>query len=367
MPVELDDSYESLLDRAVQQMAMGKSQDAIDLVLRVVNRLSKLSAETLASKPLSRATLMNAWQIAVEFLRWEKRLDEAVAVCERLNAAHPELGEVSIRIHTLRIERGEVEQGLAGLRQAVEHADQAHSWTVLGIQLRELGQPEQAEVCLKKALARADNDDAFANAHLELFMLYRSQHRLVQALESWDMAATLWPEQADNANVLYRWLIEEGEIERAQSYLRRERNPVWREFFAGLIDWHGGQTVRASNHWRQVLNTQIDEGAPALVEWLEAALRLGEADVVSAEIERQLDSGNTPPPFAWMIDGLACALTGRIDDAHSILADVVRMLERRWPSHSGIEGWWPLVTDVISDPDTRSALAGYFDQGEAQA
>lgn len=366
MPVELGDSYESLLNRAVQQMALGKSQDAIDLVLRVVNRLSELSVETLARRPGHRALLMNAWEMSTEFLRWEKRFDEAIAVCERLIASHPDLDNVHLRVNMLRIERGEVEQGLAGLRQAAERVDRAYGWTVLGIQLCEMGEVDQSEVYLKKALARSESNETSADVYMELFTLYKSQHRLAEALEAWDMAAVLQPGRTEDTYVLYRWLIQEGEIERAQSYLRRERNPLRTEFYTGLIDWHAGQFDRARHHWQAAWNVEVGEDDPALIEWLEAALRLGETDTLIAEFERRLTNGELLSPFALMIGALAYALIDDMTLAHGTLRDAVRILERRWPSRSRIEGWWPLVTEVISNSETLSALAVYFEQNEAR-
>ncbi|MBN1581187.1 MAG: hypothetical protein JXA89_10830 [Anaerolineae bacterium] len=365
MSVELVDSYESLLDRAVQQIALGKSQDAIDLALRVVNRLSKLSAETLTRKPGHRVILMNAWQMSVEFLRWEKRFGEAIALCEQLIASHPGFDEISIRINLLRIEQGKIDEGLADLCQTVERIDGAYGWTILGIQLNELGHSDRAEACFRKALARAESNEASAEAYEELVTLYKSQHRVVEALEAWNMAVVLQPEQVENSHILYRWLIQEGEIERAQSFLRRERNLVWMEFYSGLIAWRVEQPDRACRHWRAALDVKIGEDDPALIEWLEAAVRLGETSTALAEVEHRMSHGDPLPPFALMMSALAYAINGDMLLAHEAMHTVVQTLERRWPSRARIEGWWPLVTTVISNPETLLALAGYFEQGEA--
>ena len=78
MSVELPDSYQAIYQRAIQQMGVGESQEAIDSLLRIVKRLSRLRPETLQRKPNLQQTLYGSWNAVTQFLSWENRHQEAI-------------------------------------------------------------------------------------------------------------------------------------------------------------------------------------------------------------------------------------------------------------------------------------------------
>ena len=57
MSAELPDSYQAIYQHAIQQMGVGESQEAIDSLLRIVKRLSRLRPETLQRKANLQRTL----------------------------------------------------------------------------------------------------------------------------------------------------------------------------------------------------------------------------------------------------------------------------------------------------------------------
>ena len=153
MPVELPNSYENMYTKAITQMALGNSQRAIESLTRIVDRLCRLRPETLARRENLRALLAETWYSLVEFLRWEDRTDEAIAVCERVSGRllpH----QVQQRIGALMIDRGEVERGLAEVRAAAkESKDNCEAWAYLAAAYDAVEQHQQAIAASRRALS----------------------------------------------------------------------------------------------------------------------------------------------------------------------------------------------------------------------
>lgn|GEM_PF-4645113 len=367
MTVELADSYESLFNRAIEQAKLGNTPGAIDLFQRIVNRLSKLGPKTLR-RPECNGMLLMALVFYTDFMRWEEQLDQAVALCEHVFALHPELDTVNFLLNRLYIEQGRIEEGLTGLRQTAECLNKADGWITLGIQLVEFGQNEQAEACYKKALACAQNNREAADVHFNLFKLYQIQQRVDEALEAWSTAVVLSPEIEEHKPTLYRWLIQTNQAERVRPFLQRERNPLWREFYGGLLAWHSGQVDAARRHWQAVFESEIDEQDFPPSEWLEAALRLGHADQILdrfawiAEYKAAPHEDIASDPF--FLSGLACAIQGDLQTMHRHMQSAIKILKQDWPSRSKIAGCRSLVTDLISDPETLAALGEYLEYDE---
>ena len=197
MPDRLPDSYESLFDRALTEIGRGNTQEAIDLVSRIVNRLSKLSSTTMARKPDRGVLFMDAWDLWIELLRWEKRFDEAIAICEQLAAQRPDLIVIQTRIWMLTIEVGETQAGVEGLRQLVEEHQNFEAQTILGVEYRYLKQYQHAESSLQAALSMAQSNEQAAIAQEELMLLYQEIERTEDMLEAWNMCVVFEPERID--------------------------------------------------------------------------------------------------------------------------------------------------------------------------
>ena len=362
MSIELPDQYESIFERALAQAMMGNMQEAVDQLLRIIDRLGRLRAETMARKPDRQALLMNAWRSAVQFMRWEKRLGEAIAVSERLAQNRPDLNLVQVQIASLMIEQGDVEAGLARMRQSAEQNQDALTWTHLGTEYLLLKRYDAAEACYQAALPVAQNNDQAASTYAALFNLYRERDRVEEALDAWSMSAILDPDRSDMAFVVCRWLIERGDLERAQTYLERERSPLLRRFYLGLHDWHAGQQDEARAQWRQVLDMEVGKEELALDAWIEAALRLGKPEQVTARTSELDDQETTlSDPIIVMI-GIAHTMLGNVQEAQARFQDLIRRLERRWPSRDRIPFKnWALLTSLVSEEEKLQAVAPYFE------
>ena len=158
MSVDLPDSYESIYQRAMVQMATGNTSEAIESLQRIINRLRRLRPETLKHKANLQNTLDAASQDAFEFLRWERRYDEAISLAESVLERLSDPDRMRRQIASLIIEKGEVEQGLAQMRDIAESKNDFASWADLGAEYRALKQYDQAEPCYKSALRQATSN-----------------------------------------------------------------------------------------------------------------------------------------------------------------------------------------------------------------
>jgi tetratricopeptide (TPR) repeat protein len=247
VPVELNDSYETIYQRAVSQMSLGNAEQAIASLWRIVNRLTRLRPETLQRRQNLRDILLTTWGSLVQFLRWEGRHKEAISACEAVRQHLPADQGVDRRIASLVIEQGDVEQGLAQMRQIAEDGASFAAWADLGAEYAALKHYDQAEACYQSALSLSQSNEEAAIANVGLFRVYRETGRVADALGAWSMVVVLDPDMNDHVSEVYTWLIERGDVEQVEKYLSRERDRARRAFYQGLRHWEAGRTPPAPN------------------------------------------------------------------------------------------------------------------------
>ena len=367
MSVELPDSYESIYQRAMVQMATGNTAEAIESLQRIINRLCRLRPETLKRKANLQDTLDAATEAAFEFLRWEQQYDQAVSLAESVLDRFSDPDMMRRRIASLTIEQGKVEEGLSQMRQIAEDKQDFASWIDLGAEYRVLKQVDQAEACYKSALRQAQSNQDAAMANVALFSVYQEADRVDDALDAWDMAIVLNPELADGAYQAYGWLIRRGDLDRAQKYFSRERRPIRRSFYEGLIEWQKGNKDAARQTWQGLLNTKDKVEDPDLATWAEAALRVDEPKRVDERLT-ELDANSQVIPAGLItLHGIAKLMQNEVQEAREQFERVVDRLRRAWPSRSNIPtDRWDLLTVLIADRKRQESVKDYFDTGESK-
>lgn len=362
MSVELDDSYESIYQRAISQMGFGRPDEAIESLWRIVNRLTRLRPETLRKKATLQAILVTTWESLVQFLRWEGRYDEAISACKKVIDHLPPDNGADRRIGSLMIERSDVEEGLERLRQIADDRQNFMSWADLGAEYVALKRYEEAEPCYQTALSLAESNETAAIANAGLFRIAKETDRVGDALNAWSMIAVLDPDLADHVSEVYTWLIERGDLERAEKYLNRERDPISKTFYQGMIDWQSERLDAARSKWRGVLDMELDDDANA-TPWIEAAIRLGEPQraIEAEETFRERDAGISVDEAAAL--GIAHAMLDEVDEAKAWFEQIIERQKRGWPVKHKIDSQqWTLLTSVVTDQETVQALADYFDK-----
>lgn len=365
MSVELPDSYESIYQRAMVQMATGNTSEAIESLQRILNRLCRLRPETLKRKANLQDTLDAASEAAFEFLRWEQRYDQAISVAESVLERLSNPNRMRRRIASLTIEKGEVEEGLSRMRAIAEANQDFDSWTDLGAEYRVLKQYTQAEQCYRSALRQAKSNQDAAMANVALFSVYQDANRVDDALDAWDMAVVLNPELADGVFQTYGWLIRRGDLDLAQKYLDRERRPIRRRFYEGLLDWQKGNEDTARRAWQGILDTDGEIEDADLTAWVEAALRLDEPARADDRLTQLASSNQAIPAGLITMHGIAKLMLGQVQEATEQLELVVARLRHAWPSRNKIPAdRWSLLTSLISDRERQESVKGYFDTAE---
>jgi tetratricopeptide (TPR) repeat protein len=360
--VELDDSYEAIYQRAISQMGFGRTDEAIESLWRIINRLTRLPPQTIQRKENLQRILTATWEGLVQVLRWEGRYDEAISACEKVIDHLSEEDGADRRIGSLLIERGDVEKGLHHLRQIVDEKPSFMSWADLGAEYSALEQHQEAKSCYQAALSLAQSNEAAAVANAGLFRVARETGRVEDALSAWNMIAVLDPDLGDHVSEVYTWLLERGDLERAEKYLNREPDPIYKTFYQGMIDWQSERPDAARSKWRRVLEMELDDDSDA-TPWIEAALRLGEPQRATEAEEMLLERDSRISADEAVALGIAHAMLDEIEDAKGWFEQVIARLKRGWPVRSKIGAeQWSLLTSVVTDQETVQALADYFDK-----
>ncbi|MBN1640626.1 MAG: hypothetical protein JXA09_05260 [Anaerolineae bacterium] len=356
MPVDLNDTYDALYRRALAYIGIGDIENALETLWRIVRRLVQLRPETLQRREALQYTLEAAWLRLVRFLEWEKRYDEAIAACEMVRMHIPDL-RASRRIAALRIERGEIKEGLAQMREAVDAQPNAFAWIDLATAYLELERYKEAERCCQSALEVAQSNDEAVLANLSLFGLYKQTDRVSEALDAWSMAIVLEPELVTEVSDVYAWLIERGDLAQAERYLSREPNTLRRTFYRGVLHWAAGRENDATAQWERVLTMDVHAEGADVEAWLEAALRVGEPQRV-LEYESEIPRGGPSLAISSALMMVAAhSLLGHDEEVQTWLAEIVRHLDRGWPTLGSIdERRMQFLRSLVTQPQVLEVL-----------
>jgi tetratricopeptide (TPR) repeat protein len=363
VPVELNESYEAIYQRAIDAMARDDTDQAIQLLWRIVNRLIRLRPETLQRRESLERTLRTAWHSLGQILRNEGRYEEAIRACEAVQD-HLSGGRGPERmIASIRIEQGAVEEGLSELRQIAEETSSMAAWADLGAEDAALERYEEAEAAYKTALRVATSNEEAAFVNLALFRNYQDRGRVEDALSTWSMASVLEPDLATHVMEVYSWLIEQGELERARRYVAREEDPARRMLYEGLIEQKEGHEEEARSIWQRVV--RLDPQAEGVNEeaWSEAALRLGDPLLVHAFAESIAVNLNMVSMGQAALFGIAEAAVGEMDEATKWFDLVRQELGRAGHPTGKIENEYrDLLAQVVPDQERVQALSSYFEE-----
>jgi tetratricopeptide (TPR) repeat protein len=365
MSVELPDSYQAIYQRAIQQMGVGESQEAIDSLLRIVKRLSRLRLETLQRKPNLQQTLNASWSAVVDFLSWEQRYQEAIDLTTDVMDRLPDPREGPIRIASLTVESGQVEEGLAALTQIAHEQDDFAAWASLGSEFRILERYDEALDAYQAALRRATSNEEAVLANLALYSVYRSTDRIADALDAWQMVLVLEPEMADQEHQIYSWLIRDGLFSKAAPYLEREPFPLRRTFFEGLVDWHANRQEAARRKWQEVIDMDVEPDADVDIEaFMEAALRLGTPKVADEVGQTLFLSGEMISVRAQVLRGIAKLMLDQPGLAQTHFEQALFRFRRSSRIRSGLAAdQWELLTTLVPDSERTANMAQFFDTG----
>lgn len=363
MSVELGDSYEAIYQRAMGDLALGNREQGREALQRIINRLVRLRSETIARKPELQEILVRVWSDLCDYYRLERRYDDAITLCNQVVAHLPGEHTAEIRITAMRILRGEVEEGLADLRQIAERDQSFSAWYALGVQYLALERYPEAITAWRTALAHAANNQTAAAANIRLFEAYRALEQVEDALSTWNVAVVLNPELVAHVQSVYRWLIERGDLEQAAKYLRRESNVMRRTFYQGVLDQLTGRESAARSQWRRVLDMDAHSEEADIAIWLEAALRLKEPERALKEVESLSEHGHPFSDRAHILVGIMHAMSDAPEDAREWFDRALQQMRKMGLPGDSLDGETrALFESLVTNPEIRQALASYWQE-----
>ena len=378
-PPIIKGSWEDLLLQA-QQLASKQDDTAIPIFRKLVDRLSALPAaqRTAAGGRLNALLLRTAVDFQF-YLSYRDHYDEALAINTLIRPLVAEEDKTPWDKHAvaMRIQAGQVEEGLATMRDMAASADldlwgDALFASIYHERLADAALAVQgAEAWVNQTHRNqldgeeAKRDQAFV-AYLQA-RLALAQGQVAESVAWFEHAATLDPFYHDNPQYLYTHLMEASAYREAQPLIRRDqKNPIRAGFWQGLLHKRTGQSAAAERHWHNVIDVEIpDEGAVDFLEYVLAHYYLGDRE--AAGLGSVLRAVNEEPGF-WGLFYLAGLGWAMRDDLVAARSDMQLALMRRKSLAEGrklARNWWQFCAELL-DEEKQAQLVEYFDNAQIQ-
>ena len=304
-----------------------------------------------------------------ELLRWHHRYDEAIDLQLKLaDALSDHERDFALQAATLRIESGEVEQGLADLILAAQGLDPHGSGLLLGATYAWLDRPDQALQHLRPVLAApsASASDRAAASHM-MFQILGARKEIPAAVSAWTMARTLDGKDQEHLPELLRMLIYWYQYDAAATYVHQLKSEIHRTYFRTILD----SKLRAlpSRHdWDWIHRYDRAGLGTDLEAYGEAALRAIAPDLALAALMPRIEAGELSRR-ELLLAGLAFAQQRDISRATWALDQALRLADlerpRRTRPGGGVVRIFDAETRILYgeipiDGDLRALIDHYF-------
>jgi tetratricopeptide (TPR) repeat protein len=360
----LPDSYEGLLLQARDLQQTGRVPDAIALYQRLIDKLGRLSITVLDRRPELRNLRKQAIVEAIDLLHWEQRFSEAVELQKELLDSDPERAVIwRRRLASLRIQKGDVETGLADLRALVkEEPDDPWNWLGLGHETLLQGRFAESQAALDGALGAASKEEkeTLTAIYYERFWLFKEMSRWDDAVQAWEQGLAVEPDRMQGTiSEVHKMLTDAGLYGMARTYVERDQNPLSAGLQRGMLNYLTGKPADAAQEWRKVAALDPAEPEDGQEAWMEAVLRLGDPAPVLEKLEGLL-LGYESTRILFLA-GMAQAMHNEADHARALLEQTVHLLRRERPPKQKLDSAdWRLFNALVPDAQLKAALKPYF-------
>jgi tetratricopeptide (TPR) repeat protein len=365
-PSYVSGSYEDLYAQGQRFRRDGELSKAREIFERIARRLEGKGDALFGRRPM----LKNLYGLSIsnlaELLHREEKYDEALAYYQLLLETFPEnADEWHMQQGLVKIDKGDVAAGLDELRSATMIAPaKVWPWLWLGVELVSLGDYEEGEGNLQRAVERATDDPGTqSNALAHLFELYKKQMRYEEAETAWLKSERLLDLGQRLVFPIYEMYWRIGNIEKVQFWLKQEKNPLRLGLYRGLIARAEGKPAKAKAIWQTTADLNPFDFEIGHDAWAETVLRLdGDlgrvVEVLSDIVEDGLDTIRHRVLLA-----IAHARSGDADRARETLKRQLgsdrRPRLRKLPADVR-----DLVDELVPEQDVKAALAVYFEPGD---
>ena len=374
-------SWEDLLLQA-QQRAAKQDDGAIDIYRKLTDRLSRLPANQRQAADGRLQQVMRQAAVDLQYyLSYRDRYDEALAVNEKIRILLDEQDHKTFVRHAaaLRLQGGDVDQGLADLRAIAATSDELDPWGDALFAALDKRRYADAEEAVQSADAwvnrhhrdalnteEAKRDQAFV-AYLKARQ-HAALNQPAEAMAWYQFAAAQDPFYRQNPQYLYTHLVDVGAHAEAQTLIRTDKQgPIRANFWQGLIYQRQGRPEEAQHAWQKAVKTELpDDGNVDYLELVLSHYYLGDHDGIGlASVLRAI---NENPGF-WGIFYLAGLGWAMRNDMVTARSDMELALIRRKSLAEGrllARNWWQFCADLL-DESKQTQLTEYFEGAQVQA
>jgi predicted Zn-dependent protease len=362
--MQLPDSYEAMLDRAIDSIDVRDTTPAIQQFERLTNRLLSLSPALRARQPSRQNILVEAAGRWMVLLRWDGQTQEALKQIQRLRQAIPEMGTLLELEEALDlIDAGQANKGLdilrANLMRDTAHRQQAR--VALARELWGTGSAEEAEILLNSALKSAYDIGEAAEAADVLIYIEAERNDPDAILATWRQLASKGSERPE-WTLVYELLAALHAWDHLAEALQGEKDRPLRQVFEAEATRTRGERTKAEETWRSALAGASESGIAGYVQSA-ALVMLGEPEEA---IPSLMYTYLHQPMLTNLLLLLVAALaeTGHMDDARQFLQTGLkntRSLRPRWDAFP--RPYWLLLRRFPLDDSVFEALKPYFAAG----
>ena len=358
----LNDSYESIYERAKTLVSENEWEQAIEEYKRIFNRLGKLSPDTRLKHPgLAELFARTSFELATLLTRMED-YDQAVEVMEQISAYDPDSKPLwSREIARCHIHQGKTEQGLSELEALAGESDDPFTTLALGEAYYHLKNYDRAAEELSKTIQLAQQEhvpEALSLAYTFLFDTNATAGNVEEAVRVWQMSLPLGESLGINLRSVYDLFMDHGDMDGARAVIMQDQSPLRKGLYRGLVSLREGDLGEARRQWEKLARRDVDPESADIDCWMEAGLRVGQADRVIEQAMPVLTEGNINLRTSLIL-AIAWAMLGETQHADSLLQKMRAAIG--WKRDGKLHPMdWMLVDELVEDEEVKEALQHHF-------
>lgn len=371
-------SWEAILQEA-QQLATQQNDEAIPLFDKLVNRLSKLSAnKRYANEGRLQKIFIVAAMNGQSYLTLRGRYDDALAMLTQLETHGDEHEQAYAQFQRAMVlfmaERNDEAIEAVRVRTTSDDAD-ISDWGQLVISHLRLQQIEEADAALAEAeqwMQREFTLGVIGPEEQPEWLAYVETLRADVALrkQAWDEAAAYFDKAiaidgmyAKNMHLFYTSLLQAGQPTLALRYIVRDTGyPIRMNFWQGVAEKRLGNSEKAEAAWQRVLEIDLEQNdEPSFSEYVLTHYYLGDEERIGlSNILRILQEEQRYDWQTLFLAGLGWAIQ---EDVDSTMTNFQFSLNQRRTAAMGKRlpyQTWTYCQDLLS-ATMLEKIKKYFD------
>ena len=362
---DIPGSYYDRIMEARWHESNGEVEEAVAIYQRLVARISNLPERRRAPGSDLNYFLVAAASDLATIRATQGDFEAAQLLCEQLQIWDPDdVDWWRQRLYTLRIDQGQIEEGLAGLKQLADsEPDKFEHWNILAAAAMGARQFDLAEQALDRAVILAPlakDEDAPVQVHLNRYYLYRLQRRWREAAREWDKALELDNNIRETQEHVVRMFLGAELWDEASRYVDEALAKPVAEYYQAYLAYRRGDKVRARFLWRKVVEADHATDRAVLNAQAMAWCHLGEPRNALSLLLRDVSASRELPARTALILTLAWAMEGNLEAAKADLSIATRDLSDTVGARFPLLDWYDFE-QLVPDEAIKAELRPYFE------